>query len=101
MKHFTVDLQDSAFYHILADTPEEALEQALEWFSERKPLIVVEELEEIGHIHCPANGWDCPYWKDGICTLYPEHDPRTECDDFGAFWDGGDDYICNCGEEEL
>jgi hypothetical protein len=50
-----------------------------------------------GHIHCPANGYDCPYWKDGICSLYSEEenwaDPWEECSDFGMFWDEGDDYI--------
>lgn len=50
-----------------------------------------------GHIHCPCNGYDCPYWKDGICSLYSEEenwaDPMEECSDFGMFWDFGDDYI--------
>ena len=50
------------------------------------------------HVHCPANAWDCPYHDaNGCCMLYPEFDPLWECDDFGAFWDEGDDYIC---EEE-
>lgn len=50
-----------------------------------------------GHIHCPCNGYDCPYWKNGICSLYSEEenwaDPWEECSDFGMFWDKGDDYI--------
>lgn len=50
-----------------------------------------------GHIHCPANGYDCPYWKGGLCGLWSAEegytDPLTECDDFAAFWDEGDDYI--------
>ena len=50
-----------------------------------------------GHIHCPCNGTDCPYWKDGICSLYSEEEnwaaPWEECSDFGMFWDKGDDYI--------
>lgn len=50
-----------------------------------------------GHIHCPCNGTDCPYWKDGICSMYSEEenwaDPWEECSDFGMFWDEGDDYI--------
>ena len=45
------------------------------------------------HIHCPANGWDCPFYDDGCCILYPEFDPINECDDFAAFWEPGDDYI--------
>lgn len=47
-----------------------------------------------GHIHCPVNGWDCPYYKDGKCTMYPKFDPIEECDDFAFFWDVEDDYIC-------
>ena len=55
------------------------------------------------HIHCPVNGWDCPYWKEGnICTMYPTDDPYEECDDFYAMWHEWDgesettpeDYIC-------
>ena len=46
------------------------------------------------HIHCPVNGWDCPYYTDEIhpcrCTL---ENPMEDCDDFAAMWDEGDDYI--------
>lgn len=40
-------------------------------------------------IYCPANGWDCTYWKDGICTI---ENPIEECDNFGYFWDEDDKY---------
>ena len=50
-----------------------------------------------GHIHCPCNGYDCPYWEKGICSMYSVEegwlDPMDECEDFGLFWDKGDDYI--------
>lgn len=47
------------------------------------------------HIHCPVNGWDCPYFDaNGICMMYPESDPIQECDDFAFFWEEGEDYIC-------
>lgn len=50
-----------------------------------------------GHIHCPCNGTDCPYWKSGFCSLYSAEndwlDPIDECEDFQLFWDYGDDYI--------
>ena len=46
------------------------------------------------HIHCPVNGWDCPYYKDSdiiegveefhLCTI--EGDPYEECDDFFGMW---------------
>lgn len=48
----------------------------------------------IKHIHCPVNGWDCPYYTDENhpcrCTLA---DPMKDCDDFAIFWEEGDDYI--------
>ena len=48
----------------------------------------------IKHIHCPVNGWDCPYYTDEIhpcrCTL---ENPMEDCDDFAAMWDEDDDYI--------
>ena len=48
------------------------------------------------HIHCPVNGWDCPYYTDEShpcrCTL---ENPMEDCDDFAAMWDEGDDYIDN------
>jgi len=45
-------------------------------------------------IYCPVNGWDCPYWReDGACAMYPDADPIEECEDFGVFWDVGDDYV--------
>lgn len=40
-------------------------------------------------IYCPVNGWDCPYYKKGECGI---ENPIDECDDFGVFWDKGDDY---------
>ena len=53
--------------------------------------------ESKGHIHCPCNGTDCPYWKIGKCSLYSAEngwlDPIDECEDFRFFWDYGDDYI--------
>ena len=46
------------------------------------------------HIHCPVNGWDCPYYSDEghpcRCTL---SNPMGECDDFATFWDVGDDWM--------
>ena len=49
---------------------------------------------KIKHIHCPVNGWDCPYYSDAehpcLCTL---DDPYEDCDDFASMWDAEDDYI--------
>ena len=65
--------------------------------TEPKVLEMKKKEEKRGHIHCPCNGYDCPYWKDGLCGLWSEEegyaDPLAECDDFGGFWDKGDDYI--------
>ena len=48
----------------------------------------------VEHIHCPVNGWDCPYYTDKNhpcrCTLA---NPMEDCDDFANMWDEGDDYI--------
>ena len=48
----------------------------------------------IPHIHCPVNGWDCPYYTDEgqpcLCTL---ENPIEDCDDFATMWDRDDDYI--------
>lgn len=48
----------------------------------------------VEHIHCPVNGWDCPYYTDENhpcrCTLA---NPMEDCDDFANMWDEGDDYI--------
>lgn len=51
-------------------------------------------MKKILHIHCPVNGWDCPYYTDEgqpcRCLL---DDPYNDCDDFAAMWDKDDDYI--------
>ena len=53
------------------------------------------------HIHCPVNGWDCPYYSDNghpcRCTL---ENPYDDCDDFAAVWDEEDDWIDDDWEEE-
>lgn len=46
------------------------------------------------HIHCPVNGWDCPYYTDeGQSCRCLLDDPYNDCDDFAAMWDKDDDYI--------
>ena len=55
----------------------------------------------MAHIHCPCNGWDCPYYinepQEGCCSL---EDPYNDCDDFAAMWDKEDDYIDHDDEFE-
>lgn len=56
---------------------------------------------KVKHIHCPVNGWDCPYYTDNEhpcrCTI---DDPTTECDDFASMWDEEDDYFDDDWERE-
>lgn len=67
------------------------------WEYYDESVTCIKKSKEKGHIHCPCNGYDCPYWKDGICSLYSAEnnwaDPWEECSDFAWFWDKGDDYI--------
>lgn len=44
-----------------------------------------------GKIYCPADGWGCPYYKNGECGI---ENPLADCDDFVLFWDKDDDFIC-------
>lgn len=47
-KFYEVEITDTAFYtEIEADSPEEAIQTALEWWIERKPKVVLcEEVNE-------------------------------------------------------
>ena len=40
--------------------------------------------------YCPVNGWDCPYYKTGVCHI---DNPQDDCDDWGAFWDSLEDWL--------
>ena len=33
-------------------------------------------------LYCPVNGWDCPYYENGICFI---KDPMEDCDDWEFF----------------
>lgn len=33
--------------------------------------------------YCPVNGWDCPYYKNGICYV---DNPFEDCDDWASFF---------------
>lgn len=74
-----------------------ALKELEKLMEENRDVLIrlKEEKENKGHIHCPANAWDCPYFDaNGCCMMYPDADPKEECDDFYYFWDEDDDYIC-------
>lgn len=50
-------------------------------------------------VYCPANAFDCPYYDaNGCCMMYPESDPKEECDDFFYYWDG-EEYIVDPKED--
>lgn len=40
-------------------------------------------------VFCPVNGWDCPYFKNGICFV---EDPITDCDDFAAMFGSWEEW---------
>lgn len=47
MKKFLIVIQDSAEYEIKADTEEQAIEQAYQYWLERDPDIFVEDEQEV------------------------------------------------------
>ena len=40
-------------------------------------------------IYCPINGWDCPYYDEGVCYIA---DPVEECDDFNSFFESWEEW---------
>ena len=40
-------------------------------------------------IFCPANGWDCPFYENGICYI---RNPMEDCSDWGLFWDSWEEW---------
>lgn len=46
MPKWSIDIRDEAIYFIEAETKEEAVEKALDFWIEREPDIYAEELEE-------------------------------------------------------
>lgn len=40
-------------------------------------------------IYCPVNGWDCPYYGDGICHV---KNPIKDCDDFAFHFESWDEW---------
>jgi hypothetical protein len=47
MKTFEITLESYATYTIKAETEEEAIMQAIDWFNECEPEIFCEEIEEV------------------------------------------------------
>lgn len=94
MSKFVVINPDGSYAGNLCHSRGEAIELA-----NQKPGRIIGEvtpLPLVEHIHCPVNGWDCPYWKNGICTI---EDPYSECDDFATIYNEDDEWICD-GDEE-
>ena len=48
-------------------------------------------------IYCPVNGWDCPYYGDGICHI---NDPVEDCTDFTFFFESWEEWEECDGDEE-
>ena len=57
------------------------------------------------HIHCPTLDFTCPYYKEGICTMYPQYNPVAECDAWCDVWYDDSwtisDFVCTCEECEV
>ena len=81
-----------------AGVPCESRGEAIDLAAQKKGRVIGEivPLPLVEHIHCPVNGYDCPYWKSGVCQL---DDPMEECDDFASVWDEDDEYLCDGGED--
>lgn len=46
-------------------------------------------------IYCTVNGWDCDYYKDGVCYIA---NPIEDCEDFAFFFDSWEEYDA-CGDD--
>lgn len=92
MSRFVVLNPNGSYAGVLCTSLEEARELA----AQQKGRVIGEIIackDICPHIHCPVNGWDCPYWiKGGICGL---DNPFEECDDFALAYDEGENYTCN------
>lgn len=40
-------------------------------------------------IFCPVNGWDCPYFENGVCYV---NDPMEDCDDFAICFESWEEW---------
>ena len=82
MKYVVIN-PDGTYAGVLCDTYDEAIDLA----SQKKGRVIGEvcacQSVKVAHFHCPVNGWDCPYWTNGVCGL---DNPIAECDDFAAMW---------------
>ena len=57
---------------------------------------------KIKHIHCPVNGWDCPYYSNlPIPCQCKLENPYEECDDFANMFDECEEYFCEENHENL
>lgn len=40
-------------------------------------------------VYCPVNGWDCPYYENGVCYI---RDAVKDCDDFASFFETWEEW---------
>ena len=94
MKKYAVINPDGTY----AGVPCENIDEARELANAKAGRVIAElnPLPIVKHYHCPVNGFDCPYYEDGICGL---DDPLADCDDFASLWDEGEEDWCDGGEE--
>ena len=39
--------------------------------------------------YCPVNGWDCPYYRKGVCFI---ENPLEDCLDWQNMWDSWEEW---------
>ena len=39
--------------------------------------------------YCPVNGWDCPYYKNGVCHI---ENPQEDCEDWGCCFESWEEW---------
>lgn len=65
------------------------------WFLQRKDETQMKVIKETdgkhngATIYCTVNGWDCPYYEDGVCYI---KNPVEECDDFASFFETWEEW---------
>jgi hypothetical protein len=92
MTKYVVINPDGTYAGVLCNSREEAVDLAAQ--KKGRVIGLITPLPMVEHIHCPVNGFDCPYWNSGVCQL---DNPMEDCDDFASMWDEDDDYICDGG----
>lgn len=96
MSKYVVLNPNGTFVGVLCHSYDEARELVLQKSGRVMGKVIPEMTCVTEHIHCPVNGYDCPYWQDGICLC---EKPIDNCDDFASVWGDSEDYVCDGGSD--